>query len=171
MTNHQSDRIDGVEIEYRPSLTHPEYLAGSDGSIIGKSGRLLRLQLNPKGYLSFQAQVDGRGVRAYAHIAVCEAFQGGRPEGKEVAHLNGDAGDNRPDNLAWKTRAENHADKRGHGTHVQGEAIGWAKLTEADVREIRKLDHLPTTIVGRMYNVTPASITHIRSGRNWKHVQ
>lgn len=158
-------------MEYRAIPSHPAYLAGADGSIIGKSGKLLRLQISDTGYRSFQAQVDGRGVRVYAHIAVCEAFHGSRPDGKEVAHVNGNPGDNRPENLRWKTRTENHADKRQHGTHREGEQIGWAKLTEQAVREIRKLDGLTTVEVGRRFGVSPAAITHIRSGRNWKHVR
>ena len=157
--------------EYRAVLSHPEYLAGSDGSIIGKSGKKLKLQVNETGYLSFQVQADGHGVRFYAHVAVCEAFHGARPVGLEVAHLNGDRADNRPQNLAWKTRADNHADKREHGTHLQGEQIRWAKLTEDDVREIRQLSDLSTPVLGRRFGVSPAAIWMIRTGRNWKHVQ
>lgn len=158
-------------VDYRSVPSRPGYLAGSDGSIIGKSGRRLRLQVNETGYISFQAQIDRRGVRTYAHIAVCEAFHGSRPDGHEVAHSNGVRSDNRAENLSWKTRAENHADKRDHGTHVQGEDIRWAKLTEDDVREIKKFPEIPTTVLGKRYGVTPAVITHIRSGRNWKHVR
>ena len=158
-------------VEYRSIPSYPNYRVGADGSIIGKSGRLLRLQRSDAGYLSFQVSDAGRGKRAYAHIAVCEAWHGVRPAGLEVAHLNGNPGDNRPENLAWKTRAENHADKRDHGTHVQGVDVKWSKLTEDDVREIRKLSDLPTTVLRKRFNVSPAAIWLIRSGRNWKHVK
>jgi hypothetical protein len=162
--------MDGAKnVEYRAIPSYPQYRAGSDGSIIGKSGRLLRLRDN-NGYLGFEVQIDKRGVRMYAHVAVCEAFHGRRPAGKEVAHRNGVRSDNRQENLSWKTRTENHADKRDHGTHRQGEGIPWAKLTEDQVREIRKTEG-STPVLGRRYGVSPAAIWLIKSGRNWKHVQ
>jgi hypothetical protein len=145
----------------------PGYLAGDDGTVKGKTGRLLRLHKS-NGYLAFAAQVGGREIKTYAHIAVCEAFHGARPEGLEVAHENGVRHDNRPENLKWKTRADNHADKKGHGTHLEGEDISWSVLTEEKVREIKKLGHLSTPVVGKMYGVSPAAIWLIRAGRNWK---
>jgi hypothetical protein len=157
-------------VEFKPVPSCPGYLAGSDGSIVGKSGKLLKLRVSEFGYLMFEAQIDLHGKRVYAHAAVCEAFHGPRPRGQEVAHLNGVRDDNRPENLKWKTRSENHADKRDHGTHVQGEKIKWAKLTEDDVREIRKRTE-STPVLGREYGVSSAAIWLIRTGRNWKHVQ
>jgi hypothetical protein len=158
-----------MSVEYRPIPSLPGYLAGSDGTIIGRRGIVLKLCRNRKGYLHFWAKVNGRELNPGAHAAVCEAFSGARPVGYDCAHLNGNPGDNRPENLQWKTRKDNHADKRLHGTHLQGERISWAKLTEDDVRKIRKTPGT-TTAVGAMFGVSPATIWLIRSGRNWRHV-
>lgn len=49
-----------------------------------------------------------RGARKVATL-VCGAFQGPRPDGHEVTHLNGDALDNRAENLVWRTPAEKMA--------------------------------------------------------------
>jgi hypothetical protein len=43
------------------------------------------------------------------------------------------------------------------------------KLTEDDVRAIRA-SHLTQAELGRKYNVTRANISHIVSGKTWKHV-
>ncbi|BCK58409.1 hypothetical protein NWFMUON74_61810 [Nocardia wallacei] len=48
---------------------------------------------------------------------VADAFHGVRPPGKVVRHLNGNSHDDRPENLAYGTDAENSADSLKHGTH------------------------------------------------------
>ena len=156
--------------DFRNVAAFPGYRISSAGVVIGLKGKRLKSQ-DANGYRAVCLQREGRDVKTYVHILVCSAFHGSRPEGYEVAHLNGIRSDNRAENLRWATRAENHHDKRGHGTHREGEDIPWAKLTEESVREIKSLPHLSTVELGRRYGVTPASITHIRSGRNWKHVK
>lgn len=55
----------------------------------------------------------------FVHFLVCSAFHGPRPQEMEVCHINGDAKDNRADNLRWGTRGENMVDKQRHGTDHQ----------------------------------------------------
>ena len=43
----------------------------------------------------------------YVHHAVLLAWVGPHPDGYQADHINGDAGDNRLENLEWVTRAEN----------------------------------------------------------------
>lgn len=52
---------------------------------------------------------DGRrGVQRTYHTVICEAFHGKRRHPQQiVAHLNGNASDNRPGNLMWVTRRSN----------------------------------------------------------------
>lgn len=54
--------------------------------------------------------------RHSVHVLVAEAFFGPRPTGMVVRHLNGDASDNRPSNLAYGTQSDNIADCFRHGT-------------------------------------------------------
>ena len=63
---------------------------------------------------------SGESYRPTVHQLVAFAFIGDRrAEGLEIRHLNGDPSDNRVENLAWGTRAENVADMIDHGTHWQ----------------------------------------------------
>ena len=41
------------------------------------------------------------------HRLVCEAFNGEPTDGQVCMHLNEDASDNRPENLAWGTQKQN----------------------------------------------------------------
>ena len=60
------------------------------------------------------------GAKAYknsVHRIVLEAFVGPCPEGMEGCHNNGNAGDNRLENLRWDTHSENMKDVVRHGNH------------------------------------------------------
>lgn len=157
--------------EYRPIPSAPGYLAGADGSIIGKRRYALRPALSPNGYLHFRMSRPGHTpVTRPVHVAVCEAFHGPRPDGQEVAHENGDKADNRAVNLSWKTRAANHADKIRHGTHVSGERHYAAKLTDRDVAVIRANYTVPHTEMARRYGVSAHHVYMIRNNRTRKNV-
>lgn len=58
---------------------------------------------------------DRQRVRT-VHSLVLEAFIGPRPSGMEACHGDGDATNNRLENLRWDTHLENIRDKFRHGT-------------------------------------------------------
>lgn len=72
------------------------------------------------------------------NVLVCLAFHGPRPEGHDAAHWDGDRLNNKPRNLRWATRSDNLADRERHGTVNRGERNGQAKLTDAQMEEIRR---------------------------------
>lgn len=53
------------------------------------------------------------------HHLVLLAFDRPRPEGMECCHNNGNAADNRLENLRWDTHSENNYDRTRHRTHPQ----------------------------------------------------
>lgn len=101
-------------------------------------------------------------MTASVHVAVCEAFHGSRPEGHEVAHDNGDPGDNRSENLAWKTRSQNAMDRVRHGTDNRGERNHWTKVSDQDVREIRKSTETHAALA-RAYGISSVHVYKIRA--------
>lgn len=159
----------------RPWPREPRVLVGADGSIVGPQGRLLTPWLAERDYWRISVyRVDGvaRLYQPFVHVVVCEAFHGPRPDGKWAAHENGDPGDSRAENLSWKTHVENEADKLRHGTHMQGEDVYCAKLTERDVVAIRAARSAGATLVEleARYGVHMATISKVARRATWKHV-
>jgi hypothetical protein len=160
-----------MTLRIAPIPSRPGYLACSDGTIIGKRGNPLRQAYGTNGYLVFRYSEPGkRGLTVNSHVAICEAFNGLRPEGHEVAHRNGSRDDNRAENLRWKTAQQNAAEKRQHGTHVEGSRQWAAKLSEADVRLIRASSESNASLA-RRFGVSHVTIFSARNGHTWKHVQ
>jgi hypothetical protein len=80
-------------------------------------GRLMRLQPRRSGHLCVGLCRDGRRRLVNVHRLVLEAFVGPCPDGMECCHNDGDATNNRVENLRWDTRSENFLDRGRHGTH------------------------------------------------------
>jgi DNA-binding transcriptional regulator YiaG len=82
----------------------------------------------------------------------------------QVAHKNGHAEDCRAENLTWKTPLGNTADKLGHGSRG-------AKLSVAQVREIRELHGLSQRQIARLYGISQVMVHHIKSRRSWRDLE
>lgn len=125
--------------------------------------------VNPvNGYHIIVFSIPGsKHVGRYVHRMVMETFIGPCPEGMEVSHLNGKAGDNRLANLTYESKKANHARKVSHQTDYGGQRNPAAKLTPEQVSEIRK-SNLSETQLEKIYPVTRATIGRIRRGDAWK---
>lgn len=97
----------------------PQFLASSEGRIMvapyfAEMPRGGKRQYGGEPHFGVWNKLDGRFVvyhkgRTYkVHQLVCEAFNGAKPFEKAVVmHLDENAANNRPSNLAWGTQAEN----------------------------------------------------------------
>lgn len=133
-------------------------------------GRVAKPNVLPRSNLR---RIQLNGANVMVHHLVLFAFVGPRPEGFECRHLDGDPSNNFVDNLRWGTHTENMEDRSKHGTlNVRGELNPNAKLTESDVREIRRRVASGETQhkVAGSFDVTPALISAIIRRVIWKHV-
>ena len=106
----------------------------------------------------------GKGNSRTVHSLVAEAFIGPRPEGFDVAHLNGDGADNRAENLAYVSRSENNQHMVHHGKR---------KLTVEQVESVKaKTDwaHGEKAAAARALGVSPQMLSSILVGRSYAHV-
>jgi hypothetical protein len=90
----------------------------------------------------------------------------------EINHIDGEKHNNHPSNLECVTKSENGL----HATRVlgknRGSLHGRTHLTEAKVREIRKLgkQEIPKTRIAEMFGISPSCVGHIKARRTWGHV-
>lgn len=133
------------------------------------------------GYLRYRL-TDARGrkqtITAYRLVAL--AFIGPPPsEVHEVAHNNGSRTCAYHRELRWALRVDNHADMQVHGTSTtRGELNPKAKITEADVRVIRReyrdiknsRGDRRVTELERRFGLHRSTIISIAKGTSWGHV-
>jgi hypothetical protein len=112
-------------------------------------------------------------VQLYAHRWTWEQAFGAVPEGLCVCHTCDNPSCINLDHLWLGTHAENMADakrkhrSRGGGAH--GEAQHLAKLTEADVRDIRTSSETQVELA-RRYGVSQGTISNVILRKTWRHV-
>lgn len=147
-------------------------------------GREVKPMLNTGGYLHVwmtrgPRTVSGTRVDVLVHRLVAEAFLPPDDDRPHINHINSNRADPRVENLEWCTPAENAAHAIAQADHAgikfqvrQGEANGSAKLTEDDVREIKRrlATKEPATRIARDYPVSDVVIGKIKRGRIWTHV-
>lgn len=107
-----------------------------------------------------------------AHRLAWEKANGPIPAGMFVCHKCDNPPCVNPEHLFLGTPKDNMADKCRKGRQPRGETHPRAKLTERDVREIRRADGHGSSQreLARLYGVSPRSIQFIIQRRTWTHV-
>lgn len=124
-------------------------------------GRVLVTLPNDKGYPAVKLCRDGKKLTVEVHSLVARTFFGECPEGCEVLHLDESRDNNRKDNLAYGTHAENMQKSRN------------AKLTSADVLEIRAIGRDRPDVwrsLANQFGVTHAAIRAVVIGLSWSTI-
>ena len=112
----------------------------------------------------------GRFRRRGAHRLVYELAKGPIPEDLMIRHMCGNKSCVNPLHLEVGTMADNARDGIRLGEILRGSKNGKAKLTEAEVLDIRlNPDNLTGRNLATKYSVSTATISLIRSGRRWGH--
>lgn len=151
------------------------YYALCDGTIVGRWGRPLSTYRDRDGYkrvtIALARGKDATRVHKGVHQLVCMAFHGAGILGDEVRHIDGVKDNNTPSNLCWGTRQQNSDDRFIHGTVPRGERHPMAKLSAADVRDIRLCAQLgiPTRDVATAYGVSRDMVNRIKANKNWRN--
>lgn len=187
---------ESLSAEWRTVPEFPDYEVSNAGQIRRRvpsrkcpggypAGRLVA---NGRWRRSFQKQDGSISVYEYpmvslyngplrrkrkVHQIVASAFLGPRPGPTyQVAHNDGNPLNNDVDNLRWCTPSENQADRNAHGTCNRGSRHGMSKLTEDDVRLIRRRLQEGHTqrAVAVEFGINPRYARALKTGAAWKHV-
>ena len=145
-----------------------------------ESGRWLTREIPDKeltyfvavgGYIVVQLRANGRQRPFKVHRLVALSFID-NPENKpQVNHIDGDKSNNRLDNLEWVTGRENmqHASRSNLLNAPKGKDHGCAKLTDADILQIRASNDLYKNLAIK-YSVHKGTIARIKNKLSWAHL-
>lgn len=133
-------------------------------------GGVMKQQTGKRGRMKVSLCKNSESKTIDTARIVAEAFLGRRPLGLQINHIDYDCKNNRSDNLEYVTPSENiqHAYQNGFRGGI-GERQGLSKLTEYDVRLIRR-SPLSHSMLALHYNVATITIKCVRGGKTWKHV-
>lgn len=168
-------------------LGFPDYRIGTDqtvwtrriqGNATGTGPwKKLKGGFHKRGYPTYEFWKKGKRKVFTLHRLMLLAFVGPCPEGMECCHEDGDPTNNDLSNLRWGTHSSNGKDMVKHGNHYRpntnGEANGFAKLTEREVLEIRRLFRprkVTHQMLADMFHVSRGTIKGIVNRWWWKHI-
>lgn len=160
---------------------HGDPLGGRCGASPGAPKRWIEEHANYQGddciRWPFEVSKYGYGVvkqdgkKRLASRVMCEAAHGPAPSQEhEAAHScgNGHLACMNQNHLSWKTRLGNVADAIAHGTWNHGETVPSHKLTESEVKEIRRLaatESYPD--LAARFGVNRSAISRIVARKRW----
>lgn len=145
-----------------------DYIITKDGKIINKhNGHILKPQKNNKGY----GRVSIGGKTMFVHRLVAEKYLSNPNNYSQVNHKDGNKENNSVENLEWVNNLQNRIHATKNNLIVYGEKCPWAKLTENEVREIRKDKNMSNSSLAKKYNVSRATIRDIKMNKTWKRVK
>jgi len=115
------------------------------------------------------AQLGVKGKVLKAHLVMCEWAHGPRPSpDHQASHScgNGHIGCVNPNHLSWKTRRENHLDRRKHGTAATARNGRRGIVTVQMATEILKLRPIATQDrIARRFGISKPTVRRIFAGK------
>ena len=129
-----------------------------------KPSKVIAAHRYANGYPRLNLWQDNQKSRKYLHRLVAKAFLASPPGaihtgrgGWSIDHINGDKTDNRACNLQWMLAADNNRKAK-------------AKLTNEQIRAVRE-DKRTCQTIGVEYGVSAHTVSAIKTGKRWAHIQ
>lgn len=167
---------------YRDVPGFQGYRVGKDGSVWSNRNsrwyprncwKRLVPTLSTSGYWTVTLRCGKGQVTSYIHRLVLFAFVGPCPPGMNACHGPDQARTNcQLENLRWDTQKSNCADKIANGTDQKGQRHGRRKLTEDDVKEIRRRASAGVfhRVIAESFDVCENHVSAIVRRIFWNHV-
>ena len=119
---------------------------------------------------------DGYGIfrlndkQKRSHRLVYEIGHGSIPQGMRICHTCDVTGCVRPSHLFIGTDKDNKRDAMKKGRDIHGMAHFNCKLTDKQVRQIRK-DKRSLRNIAKEYNIDYTNVSKIKNRTSWKHIK
>lgn len=141
----------------------------------GGKPHFLRPLIQPDGHRFIRLTHEKRNTHISLGKLMLLCFKGPPvPPQIWACHNDGDPTNNSISNLRWGTNSENQMDRAKHGTSNHGSRNGMSKLTENDVRSIKRRLAAGETnkdIYTDYPHLDPSMVSMIKTGRHWGHVE
>ena len=138
-------------------------------------GKILKPIIWDTGRRCYNLYRSGKSTGITAARCMALAFKGTPPTPKhEAIHIDGDCTHDFLSNIKWATHKENMDDRVKHGTLACGTKKAAAKLTDVDVRRMRKMRSQGMThdkIATHFPFVSNIACYYAVTGATWKHVK
>ncbi len=157
---------------WQPIIDFPSYDVSNFGKVrsrVRKNG-CLKLSRTSGNYLKVTLYPGGK--THLVHRLVAQAFISNSHGLTDVNHKDGNKSNNRVENLEWMSHSANriHAVTTGLCKNVQGSR---RRLSEAEAQQVWNWyeQGIKQSDIAKRLEVTPGAISHIISGRTWKHLR
>lgn len=152
---------------------YQNYIVTKEGSIISKyTGKQLYVHTNKKGYQFVRMYIDGIAKTYLVHRVVAQTHVPNPRCKSEVNHKDGNKSNNAVWNLEWVTAQENVDHSVVTGLVKRGIDRPNAKLTDADIYNIRNLREAGATYyeLGRQFNIAYQTAHKICTKQTYTHI-
>lgn len=152
---------------------------------ISNYGRLSRIRDNKEslftpydmhGYFYFKVKKNEKRKfkTYYVHKLVAQHFLE-QNEKCSVIHKDYDKKNNKVSNLKWVTKKEQLSHQYSNPSYKKPEGLTSAKLTENDVRRLKKILNNPNRrtrlkIISKQFGVSQMQLHRIKTGENWADI-
>jgi hypothetical protein len=144
-----------------------------DGDVLcPRKGGPVQVCYPTKGYPTVDLWKDNKATIVTVHTILAKAFKGPQPERTICRHLDDDPSNFALDNLAWGSHKDNCDDCLRNGGRVFGERNYNARLTEADVLDVRraKAAGASWTELAERYKLPKSTLSSVLK-QSWQHLK
>lgn len=151
-----------------------KYKVSNMGNVLNMDGSHKKSGLDKYGYPRVTLTSNTIPIRKISiniHKLVALTFLSTTINNPDVNHINGIKTDNNVCNLEYCSRKENIAHSYKMGLSAIGEDRPQAKLSNANVIQIRLLGLTKTHAeIAKIYNISHQNVTRIINRQRWKHI-
>ncbi len=167
------------------TIVFDDYVHPDENYKLSNHGRLTKIRddkevlfepYNMHGYLYFRVKkIEKKKFKTYyLHKILAQHFLE-QNDGVYVIHVDYNKLNNHIDNLKWVTKREKEIHQFSNPNYKKPEKFTSAKLTENDVRRIKKMLNNPDRrtrlkIIAKQFGVSTMQLQRIKTGENWGHV-